>query len=165
MSSLTVTVRPALPNDVSILTGMARSLAESSGADGAAIDKDAIAALVFGNDRWAEALIAVDQTKRALGYVTVSRLFTPHDGARSLWVGDLYVMTSLRGQGVAKALMRAVAKRAQTLKCRSLVCPVLTENADGQAFYKACGLTPDSKRGVWRGGADLIRDLARPPDA
>ena len=165
MSDLTVTVRPALPNDVSTLTGMARSLAESFGGNGSGIDKDAIAALVFGRDHWAEAFIAIDQTKRALGYVTVSRLFTPHDGVRSLWVGDIYVMSSVRGHGVARALMRAVAKRAEGLKCRALVCPVLSDNADGQAFYQACGLAPDPQRGVWRGDAGLIRDLAHPSDA
>ena len=83
-----VTVRPALHRDISVLTGMARALAETLGRAPDAVDKDAIAALLFGPDRWADALIAVDRDHRALGYVTLSRVFEPHNGVRSLWLGS-----------------------------------------------------------------------------
>ncbi|MBP5856086.1 GNAT family N-acetyltransferase [Marivibrio halodurans] len=160
MAPADIAVRAALHRDISVLTGMARALAESFGEDPTRIDKDAIAGLLFGMDRWADALLAVDRDNRALGYVTFSRLFTPHDGARSLWIGDLYVMASARGLGVAGALMRAVAKRARAQNCHALVCPVDTGNKQGQGFYGRIGLALDPSRAVWRGGRKVIDDLA-----
>ena len=87
-----ITVRPARHHDISAVTGMARALAEGLGRRADAVDKDAIAGHLFGGDRWAEAFVAVDGQASLVGYLTVSRRFEAHSGARTLWIGDLYVM-------------------------------------------------------------------------
>lgn len=155
-----VTVRPALHRDISVLTGMARALAETLGRAPDAVDKDAIAALLFGPDRWADALIAVDRDHRALGYVTLSRVFEPHNGVRSLWLGDFYVMASARGAGVGRLLIQASAKRALSLKCRALKWDVGAGNEAGRAFFAKSPGGRDGAVEPWRAEGEDLRRLA-----
>lgn len=160
MTSRDITVRPALHRDISVLTGMARALADSIGRPPEGVDKDALAALLFGSDRWSEAFIAVDRDHRALGYVTLSRAFEPHSGARTLWLGDFYVMASARERGVGRLLLRAAAKRAAALKCRALVTEVGRGDAAGQDFFDKVpgGRYEDVRR--WRLEDEALAELA-----
>ncbi len=161
MSPRDVTVRPALHKDISALTGMARALAETLGRRPDLLDKDAIASLLFGTDRWAEALIAFDPDHRALGYITFSRKFEPHSGARALIVGDFYVMAGRRGQGIGRLLLQAVAKRAVSQKCRALLCDVRTDNQAALTVFRRALGDPDGSIRPFRLEGDQLRDLAQ----
>lgn len=155
-----VTIRPARHQDISALTGMARALAESVGLPAAKTDKDALAQLLFGGDRWAEAHVAVDAREQQLiGYLTLSRRFEPHSGARSLWLGDFYVMRAARRQGVGTALLHAAVKRALALKCEALVWRIAGDNEVGRAFFKATCGAPDNESMPWRLVGDDLRDF------
>jgi|GEM_PF-6307444 ribosomal protein S18 acetylase RimI-like enzyme len=161
MARRDITVRPALHKDISALTGMARALGEGMGTPPDLLDKDAIANFLFGADRWADALIAFDADHRALGYITFSRQFEPHDGARILRLGDLYVMASARGQGFGQSLVRAAAKRAVSLKCRALVYDMRYSNEAGRSFFGNCPGGADNDVQPWRAEGEALDELAQ----
>ena len=84
-----------------------------------------------------------------------SRLFWAMDGSEkigiafaevrawndTLWVWELHVAPSRRGQGIGRALMETLFGVCRTEKLRAIVCETQTKNVPAISFYRALGLS------------------------
>jgi GNAT superfamily N-acetyltransferase len=61
----------------------------------------------------------------------------------TLFIKELYVAESGRGQGIGEALMRAAAGEALALGCATIKWQVAEWNTRGRAFYERLGATAD----------------------
>ncbi|MBV9113833.1 MAG: GNAT family N-acetyltransferase [Hyphomicrobiales bacterium] len=60
-------------------------------------------------------------------------------GRRSLWMGDLYVSPNARRTGAARALLLALAARAQVLGCTYITSELWRRTEVARAFYAGLG--------------------------
>lgn len=91
-------------------------------------------------------LVAVDGTDRVLGYAFCvyqqhmeSRALTD---VKTLYLDDLCVDETCRGQHVGSALYEAVLQLARDTSCYNVTLNVWSCNKSAMAFYERCGLTP-----------------------
>ena len=90
--------------------------------------------------------VAVDEKDSVLGYAFC--IFQQHrdhnilTDIKTLYVDDLCVDESLRGQGVGKALYEHVLRFAKETGCYNLTLNVWSCNASALRFYEKCGLLP-----------------------
>ena len=63
---------------------------------------------------------------------------------KELYIDDLCVDESCRGQGIAKALYRHVSDYAKTVGCGFITLNVWNGNDTAMKFYENAGLTPRS---------------------
>lgn len=145
MSEVTVKVRAGVPADVPLIAALVRDLADYERLPAQChADADAMARHLFGPDPAAEVLIAeVDDVP--VGFALFFPTFSTFRAQRGLWLEDLFVAPTHRGQGVGRALLRAVAQRAVDRGCGRLEWSVLDWNTSAIAFYTGLG-------------ADLLQD-------
>lgn len=89
-------------------------------------------------------LAAEDENGRVIGYAFCVLQCHDGDGAMcdgtTLYLDDLCVDEACRGQGVGKALYRAVLELGRELGCYNVTLNVWTCNPDAMRFYEKCGL-------------------------
>ena len=85
----------------------------------------------------------------------------------STWLGhhgirleDLYVTPALRGHGIGRALLAAVARIAVDEGCGRMEWDVLTWNAPAIAVYERVGAAPLDEWQIMRLSGDALRALA-----
>ena len=92
----------------------------------------------FGPDAWFQCFLA-EQDGRPVGYAIAYPGFSTDHGGRGLHLADLYVDPSLRGAGLGRALMAAVARHGRERDALWLVWDVWVKNHTAEAFYKTIG--------------------------
>ena len=95
----------------------------------------------FGPDAWFQCFLA-EQDGRPVGYAIAYPGFSSDHGGRGLHLADLYVDPSLRGTGLGRALMAAVARHGRERDALWLVWDVWVKNDTAKAFYEAIGARP-----------------------
>jgi len=98
---------------------------------------------LFGSQPSAGALVAWACAPRvvAAGFALYFHNYSTFLGRRGLYLEDLYVRPEYRGQGCGKALLRALAHRAQSIGCGRFEWSVLDWNTPAQRFYEDLGAT------------------------
>lgn len=90
--------------------------------------------------------VGVDEQERVLGYAFC--VFQQHVGdniltdIKTLYIDDLCVDESLRGQHIGKQLYEYVLKFAKEQGCYNVTLNVWECNPGAKKFYESCGLTP-----------------------
>lgn len=91
-------------------------------------------------------LAAVDENDRLLGYAFCKFVEYRDDNImqdrRTLYLDDLCVDETLRGQHIGRALFEAVRDYARAHGCRDLTLNVWTGNDAARRFYESCGFRP-----------------------
>ena len=98
---------------------------------------------LFGSEPSVCALIAwmpAPETKAA-GFALYFHNFSTFLGRRGLYLEDLYVRPEYRSQGCGRAMLTALARRAQDLDCGRFEWSVLDWNTPAQRFYEDLGAT------------------------
>ncbi len=107
-------------------------------------DDDELRALLRDPDR--PILVAEDEKGWVAGYAFCVYERYRGDGARmdltTLYLDDLCVDQSCRGQGVGGALYRAVLDLARRTGCYNVTLNVWACNPGATAFYERCGMKP-----------------------
>lgn len=91
-------------------------------------------------------LAAVDENDRLLGYAFC--IFQQHVGdniltdVKTLYIDDLCVDETCRGQHIGQALYQAVLAYARAHGCYNVTLNVWSGNDAAQRFYENCGLKP-----------------------
>ncbi|MBR5754012.1 MAG: GNAT family N-acetyltransferase, partial [Clostridia bacterium] len=90
--------------------------------------------------------VAVDEDDRVLGYA-FCMVEEPSDSAnlyphRTLYIDDICVDESARGQHVATRLFEHVKNEARALGCYDITLNVWTGNEGAEKFYEAMGMQP-----------------------
>lgn len=88
-------------------------------------------------------LLACDEQGAGLGFVQLYPMFSSVSTARIYLLNDLFVAPPARRQGVASALLSAVAEHARALGAARLWLQTEQNNASAQALYESLGWRRD----------------------
>jgi GNAT superfamily N-acetyltransferase len=114
---------------------------------------------LFGPRPAAEVLLAYWADTPA-GYAVFHHNFSTFLGRPGMYLEDIFVEPELRGKGIGKALLKAVAKEAQRRKCGRMNWAVLDWNKPAWDFYQSLGALPLEEWTIFRMTDDAIGQLA-----
>jgi GNAT superfamily N-acetyltransferase len=133
------TIRPARVEDVALLLELFGELAEYEHLEHELrATEEQLAEALFGPHPAAEALIA-ERGAQVLGYALFFPTFSSFLGSTGVWLEDLFVRPSDRGEGVGRALLSAVAARARERGGERLEWAALDWNEPALGFYRRIG--------------------------
>ena len=135
---MTVHIRRAAPGDAEALIGLIDALSAFVEDPPTRLTAEDIRRDGFGPDAWFQCFLA-EQGGRPVGYALCYFGFSTDHGGRGLHLADLYVDPALRGKGLGRALMAAVARHGRARGARWLVWDVWVRNKTAEAFYEALG--------------------------
>jgi GNAT superfamily N-acetyltransferase len=157
---MTVTVRPATPDDAATMLRFIRELAAyEREPDAVETTEPMLRDALFGASPAAEALIA-DRDGESVGFALFFHTFSTWTGRRGLWLEDLYVTPEARGSGAGAALLRALAGLALDRGCPRLEWTVLDWNTPALDFYRAKGAVPQDEWTTQRVTGAALQALA-----
>jgi GNAT superfamily N-acetyltransferase len=93
---------------------------------------------LFGSTACAEALV-VERQNQLIGFALFFKNYSTFLTKPGLYLEDLYVQEAYRGQGIGKALLKAVAQIAQARGYGRMEWSVLDWNETAIGFYKKMG--------------------------
>ncbi len=153
-------IRDATPSDIDDLLRLIKGLAlyekEPEAVETTAADlHDAL----FRSHPRVFAVVA-DQDGRSVGMALYFLSFSTWTGRHSLYLEDLFVEPEYRGQGLGKALLAVLARRALDLGCRRMEWAVLDWNEPAAGFYEALGARPMDEWTVYRLSGEELANVA-----
>jgi GNAT superfamily N-acetyltransferase len=158
---MTTTLRAATHEDVPLILGFIRDLAEYERLlDQVVADEAMIAANLFGERPQAEVVIAEHDGQPA-GFALFFHNFSTFRGRRGLYLEDLFVRPECRGFGIGKALLSHLARLAVERGCARFEWSVLDWNAPAIGFYQSLGARLLDDWRVCRLDGDALAQLAR----
>lgn len=140
-----LTLRPATPDDVTVLFDLIQALAEyeklSHAVTGSA---EALHEHLFSTNPYVEAIIAEVQGK-AVGFALFFHNYSTFLTQPGIYLEDLFVLPEYRRKGIGKAVIKYLAKLAVERGCGRLEWSVLDWNEPAIAFYRRMGasILPD----------------------
>ena len=136
---MTLTIRPATPDDVATIMRFVRELAEFERAPDAVTSTEPVMhEALFGAHPAAEAVIA-EQDGAPVGMALFFHNFSTWTGVRGLYLEDLYVTPAARGSGAGRALLQHLAGIALDRGCQRFEWAVLDWNVRAIEFYQKVG--------------------------
>lgn len=143
-------LRPARPGDEPLVLTLIRELAEYERMlDEVQATEADVHASLFGPDAVAEAVIA-EWVGEPVGFALFFRNFSTFVGRPGLYLEDIYVRPSHRGQGIGKALLLHLAAIARQRGYGRMEWSVLDWNQPAIDFYESLGARPMSEWTVFR---------------
>jgi GNAT superfamily N-acetyltransferase len=161
-----MSIRPATPLDVPEILSMIHELADYEKAPHEVVSTpDLLSDALFGEDPAVFALMAVDDTTGAVvGFALWFRNFSTWLGRHGVYLEDLYVRPSHRGQGYGKALLEALARIAVERGYGRFEWWVLDWNTPAIDFYRSIGAQAMDEWTVYRVTGDALTQLAAGAD-
>lgn len=152
-----IDVRDATPQDIPAL---GRLIAEAlDHYDMAVTDNAQIARSLAAQLPAVEFLLAFEGDELR-GFASFAVLFPGLGLDPQFYMKDLYTAAAARGRGVARALMRELARRAKERGCVRIDWTTDRDNLQAQAAYKALGAARLDERIYYRLDAEAIARLA-----
>lgn len=136
---MTLSIRPATPDDLPLIADLIRALADYEKlADAVRFDEATLSDKLFGARPYAEVVIGeIDGT--AQGFALFFHNFSTFEGKPGIYLEDLFVRPEARGSGLGKALLQHLAALAVERDCARLEWSVLDWNTPSIGFYQALG--------------------------
>lgn len=153
-------VRPAEPADVPVLLQLVQELADYEREPDAveATEADLHRALFV--DRTCSAHVAEAGGGGAVvGFALWYPTFSTWTGRPGLWLEDLFVLPSARGQGLGTALLRVLAAVCVERGWSRLEWWVLDWNAPAIGFYRSLGAVAQDEWTTFRVAGEALRTL------
>jgi GNAT superfamily N-acetyltransferase len=136
---VSVAIRAAHSGDVTDIVGMVHELARYEHAAGECrLTDDQLRAALFAADPSLFGHVAVDASGASVGFALWFLNFSTWRGAHGIYLEDLYVRPSARGQGVGRALLAELATVCAARGYERLDWWVLHWNP-AREFYQAIG--------------------------
>ena len=158
---MTLTVREAVPDDVSNILHFIRELAIYEKAEHEVeATVESLTASIFGEKSVTRALIC-EEDGVALGFAVWFFSYSTWQAKNGLYLEDLYVTTSARGRGVGKALLKRLAAIAVEAGCGRFEWSVLDWNEPAIRVYEAIGAEPMSEWTRYRLSGEKLEAFAR----
>jgi GNAT superfamily N-acetyltransferase len=158
---MTLAIRPAEPADVPMIAELIRGLARFEKLeDEVTMTEDRLAASLFGERRYAETLIA-EQDSEPVGFALFFHNFSTFLAQPGIYLEDLFVLPEHRGRGIGRALLKELARLAVERGCGRLEWAVLDWNRDAIGFYERLGARPNSEWTVYRLAGESLTALGR----
>lgn len=157
---MTVTIRPARPEDVPTIMGFVNELATFEKEPESVVSTPALMhEALFGAHPAAEALIA-ELDGASVGMAVFYHNFSTWTGVRGIWLDDLYVTPSARGHGAGSALLQHLAGIAVDRGCARFEWWVLDWNERAIQVYKKAGAEAMDEWTVQRVSGEALVKLA-----
>lgn len=155
-----VTVRPASPEDVGLIHGFIRDLAEYEKLlhEAEATEADIASALFCDHPRVFCDIAEADGAP--VGFALWFYSFSTFRGRHGIYLEDLFVRQPARGLGAGKALLRALARRCVDEGLARLEWSVLDWNAPAIGFYDGLGAAAMGDWTVRRLDGQALKALA-----
>ncbi len=155
-------IRPAVAADAGELFELVKELAEyERAADAVVATEQMLTEALFGPHPVASAHVA-EQDGVVVGFALWYVTFSTWIGRPGLWLEDLFVRPSARGNGLGAALLRTLAQVCTERGYGRLEWWVLDWNAPAQGFYRSLGAHPEDEWTVWRVDGSGLLHLAAP---
>lgn len=122
------------------------------------VAEESLAAVLFGEEAFVEALIAVDQ-EQPIGYAIFFPYFASFRGQRGVYLEDIYINADQRGKGIGKAMLSAVACAAAGRGGERLDFLVLDWNVPAVKFYQKLGAVRDDDERHFKFVGDAFQKL------
>ena len=144
------TIRPAKPNDTSLILQMIKELADYEKLlDQVVADEKTLHQSLFSDPKGPEVLIA-EENKHPVGFVLFFHNFSTFLGRKGIYIEDLYVRHEWRGKGYGEAILKEICRIAKKRSCGRVEWWVLDWNERAINFYKKIGAVPMSEWTVFR---------------
>jgi GNAT superfamily N-acetyltransferase len=154
------TIEGARERDVPLILAFIRELAEYERLPHEVVaTAEGLREALFGAPQAAEVLIGRFRGE-PVGFALFFHNFSTFVGRRGLYLEDLYVRPSERGQGFGRALLAHVARLARERGCGRMEWAVLDWNDPAIAFYRRVGAVPMGDWTVFRLAGDALEALA-----
>jgi GNAT superfamily N-acetyltransferase len=147
---MTLTIRDAAAGDEALVLRLIRDLATyEREPDAVQATEESIRDSLFVPEAQVFAYIA-ELDGAPVGLALWFLTFSTWTGRPSLYLEDLFVSEAARGQGVARALFRRLAREAKARNCARIDWAVLDWNVDAMAFYERLGGRRQTGWQPWR---------------
>jgi GNAT superfamily N-acetyltransferase len=155
------TIRPARPGDEHDILRLIHALADyEREPDAVQATPDALRTHLFGENPRVFAHVA-EQDGRIVGMAVWFLNFSTWTGRHGIYLEDLFVDPSVRGGGVGRGLVRALAAEAAARGCARMEWVVLDWNTSAKDFYRSLGARPNESWESWRVDGEALAALAR----
>lgn len=150
-------IRKATIEDSSLILNFVKELARYEKAEHEVLaTEDHIKDSLFGSDPTTHALIC-EKESRPIGFAVYFFNYSTWLGKHGLYLEDLYVTPSERGNGVGKTIFKHLAQIAVKHDCGRFEWSVLDWNEPAINFYESFGARPQKEWVIYRlTGQDLI---------
>ncbi len=153
-------IRPATVDDVPVLIGFIRKLAEYEKLSHEVVATEAgIREAMFGARPVAEAALAYWDGQPA-GFALFFHNFSTFLGRPGIYLEDLFVEAAYRRNGIGKALFAHLGQIAEERNCGRLEWAVLDWNKPAIDFYLSLGAIPKAEWTIYRISGDALKRLA-----
>jgi GNAT superfamily N-acetyltransferase len=154
-------IRSAQPDDVGLIIGFIRELAEYEKlSDQVVVNPSQMREHLFGTRPFAEVLIG-EVDGAAAGFALFFHNYSTFLGKPGIYLEDLYVRSSARGTGLGTALLGKLASLAMERGCARLEWSVLDWNHPAIDFYKRLGAQPLDDWTQYRLTGPALQDLSQ----
>ena len=137
---MSITIRPARPEDVSAIFAMIRELAVFEKLEHMVIASEPMLHdALFGVRPPCEAIVGEESGGEVVTFALFFHNFSTFLCKKGLYLEDLYVKQDRRGQGYGKQMLVALAALAVERQCGRFEWSVLDWNADAISFYEKMG--------------------------
>lgn len=145
-----VTARKAKDGDEGDILRLVQALADYENAsDAVKATVPSLRAILFGDNPRAFAHVA-EQDGRVVGIAVWFFNFSTWTGRHGIYLEDLFIEPSVRGQGVARLLFQALAVEAKAQDCARIEWAVLDWNELGKGLYRRLGAHHKADWEPWR---------------
>lgn len=156
-----LTIRTAVPDDVSQIFAFIRALAAYEKLSHEVVATEAqLQETLFGDRPYAEVLIA-EWAGQPAGFALFFHNYSTFLARPGIHLEDLFVVPALRGRGIGRALLAALAAITVERRCGRLEWNVLDWNTPAIGFYKKLGARPMDDWTTFRLTGDALADLGR----
>jgi GNAT superfamily N-acetyltransferase len=156
---MTLLIRPATRDDVSIVLHFVRELAAFEREPDAVEATEEVLARALFDEGAAEAVIA-ERDGQPVGFALFFHNFSTWTGRKGLYLEDLYITPEARGSGVGRALLSHLAALAVARDCARFEWAVLDWNQPAIDFYTAQGATMQADWRIERVAGKALARLA-----
>lgn len=138
---MNITIRPAAENDYATIVEMFKEFAHFEHLDERLTNT---VERIKAEAEYFNCFVAVNHKDEIVGYATYFFAYFTWTG-KSLYMDDLYVKESCRGEGIGKLLIDKVIEFAKASRCHKLRWQVSDWNATAIGFYKSLGAEIDNQ--------------------
>lgn len=157
---MSISIRDAGRDDTALILHFIRELAIYEKAeDQVEATPETLAASLFGPGSPSRALIC-EQDGQAIGFAVYFFNYSTWQARKGLYLEDLFVLPSVRGQGAGKRLLQHLAGIAVDEGCGRFEWSVLDWNQPAIDFYQSIGARPQSEWVRYRLHGQALRDFA-----
>lgn len=154
-------IKPATEDDVPLILSFIKELAEYEKlAHEVIATEEVLRQTLFGPKTYAEVIIGYLDDK-PVSFALFFHNFSTFLGRPGIYLEDLYVSPSARGEGIGQKMLAYLAALAKERNCGRLEWWVLDWNESAIGFYKKIGAQPMDDWTVFRVTGEALDNLAR----